>query len=123
GRRLEEARAARAKLAPEKRRAELQKQWTILLGIELLHDPKVETVEEGKWRERYPWKAQIIRHPGDPHLAVPLVCLLPRDARAQTPVVIAVAQGGKKGFFQHRAEAIVRLLDAGVAVCLPDLRG
>src|SRR5207237_10320503 len=59
----------------------------------------------------------------DPYLAVPLVLLSPPDAKPRPPVVVAVAQGGKKGFLEHRAEAIVRLLDAGVSVCLPDLRG
>jgi hypothetical protein len=37
--------------------------------------------------------------------------------------VVGVAQQGKQGFLRGRAEEIAALLNRGIAVCLPDLRG
>jgi pimeloyl-ACP methyl ester carboxylesterase len=36
---------------------------------------------------------------------------------------VAIAEAGKEGFFDNRAAEIESLLDAGIEVCLPDLRG
>jgi dienelactone hydrolase len=121
--RLAEARARRAKLPPEARRAELQKQWAQVLGLDILRKGKLTTVAEGKWMPDYRWKTQIIGHQQEPYVAIPVLWLMPAAAKPDTPVVVAVAQSGKAGFLKHRLEMIVRLLQAGVAVCLPDLRG
>lgn len=40
-----------------------------------------------------------------------------------TPVVVVVCQQGQAGLLKQRATEIAKLLDGGVAVCLPDLRG
>jgi hypothetical protein len=39
------------------------------------------------------------------------------------PVVVMVSQEGKQSLVEACADEIVKLLEAGVAVCLPDLRG
>lgn len=58
----------------------------------------------------------------DAGVVVPLLLLSPaRDARI--PVVVAVAQGGKEAFLKERSREIAALLQGGIAVCLPDLRG
>jgi hypothetical protein len=37
--------------------------------------------------------------------------------------VVAFSNEGKRGIVKHRADVVARLLKAGVAVCMPDLRG
>ena len=44
-------------------------------------------------------------------------------AGARPPVVVGFAQQGKALFLERHAPEIARLLEAGAAVCLPDLRG
>jgi hypothetical protein len=74
-----------------------------LLGFKALRNSKVEDVSVGgSSKKNTPiWKTQVIRRPDAPE----------------------VAQAGKYAFQTHRAEEISRLLQAGVAVCFPDLRG
>jgi hypothetical protein len=60
----------------------------------------------------------------EPSIAVPLLMLIPEHAPgARLPVAVAVAQHGKGAFLKDRSSAIAELLQGGVAVCLPDLRG
>ncbi|MCS6850812.1 MAG: hypothetical protein NZ700_06545 [Gemmataceae bacterium] len=60
----------------------------------------------------------------EPGIVVPTLLLRPeRPAAAPPPVVVGVAQAGKQAFLRERAEVISRLLMAGIAVALPDLRG
>lgn len=55
---------------------------------------------------------------------VPGILLLPKAEVADHPsVVVVVAQAGKQKLLRERSEGIAQLLEAGVAVCLPDLRG
>ncbi|MEX0715744.1 MAG: acetylxylan esterase [Planctomycetaceae bacterium] len=59
-------------------------------------------------------------------IRVPALLLKPANAKDDTeklPVVVAVAQAGKSAFLNERADVIAALLEGGVAVCLPDLRG
>jgi hypothetical protein len=59
----------------------------------------------------------------EPGLVVPLLLLLPpRKANARAPVVVALAQGGKQAFLKNESAALAGLLQAGIAVCLPDVR-
>jgi hypothetical protein len=55
-------------------------------------------------------------------IGVPMLLIRPADT-ARAPVVVGLAKDGKDRFVQNRSEAIERLIQAGVAVCLPDLRG
>jgi len=59
----------------------------------------------------------------EPGIEVPLLVLTKGDSPHARAVVVAVAQGGKAGFLKHRAKDIAVLLEQGMAVCLPDLRG
>jgi sugar lactone lactonase YvrE/dienelactone hydrolase len=59
----------------------------------------------------------------EPGIEVPLMVLTKGASSHARPVVVGLAQGGKARFLKHRAEEITRLLAAGVAVCLPDVRG
>lgn len=56
-------------------------------------------------------------------IVIPMLLLLPPKSNGKLPVVVAVAQEGKRAFLEHRAPAIAGLLDKAIAVCLPDLRG
>ncbi len=56
--------------------------------------------------------------------AIPVTFLVPpHKEKEKLPAVFGIAQEGKAGFLKHRALTIARLLEAGVIVCLPDLRG
>lgn len=58
----------------------------------------------------------------DSSVKIPAIILRPARTK-KSPVVIAVAQDGKAAFLRQRSEEIARLLHAGMAVVLPDLRG
>ena len=60
----------------------------------------------------------------DAGITIPLVVLTPKGQdREKRPAVVMVASGGKAGFLKERGEAISVLLEAGVVVCLADVRG
>jgi len=64
----------------------------------------------------------------EPSIFVPLLLLKPERAGtgtriAKPPVVIAVAQAGKQRLLREHASEIAALLQNGMAVCLPDVRG
>ncbi len=61
---------------------------------------------------------------GDRQIRVPVLLLIPSHTTDQKlPVTIIVAETGKDRLLKERAEVIAALLEKGVAVCLPDLRG
>jgi dienelactone hydrolase len=60
----------------------------------------------------------------EPGIIVPLVVMEACDQRSDPlPVVIALADSGKQNFLAARPDAVSTWLEAGCAVCLPDLRG
>ncbi|MEP7258728.1 MAG: hypothetical protein ABI687_10070, partial [Flavitalea sp.] len=58
----------------------------------------------------------------DPGIRLPVFLLSPLNHPEKTPVVIAMATGGKQKFLHNRPQEIAGLLDKGISVCLPDLR-
>jgi hypothetical protein len=56
-------------------------------------------------------------------IVVPLLLLTPKDAKEKVPIVVMVSQRGKEGFLKERGEVLREFLAAGIAVCLPDIRG
>ena len=56
-------------------------------------------------------------------IQVPLLVLKPANSSGRLPLVVAVAQGGKRGFLFYRSAEIAHLLASRTVVCLPDLRG
>jgi dienelactone hydrolase len=60
----------------------------------------------------------------EPRITVPLLLLRPPlPGNQPPPVVVAVSQGGKQPFLKFRSAELAELLQGGVAICLPDLRG
>jgi hypothetical protein len=60
----------------------------------------------------------------EPGITVPVLLLLPgHEENKKAPVVVAVCQAGKGPLLRKRAADVAALLEAGVAICLPDVRG
>ncbi|MEX1097553.1 MAG: hypothetical protein WED34_16020 [Planctomycetales bacterium] len=113
-------------LAGEHRRKLRQEAWARILGpIEPAGPAKLlaETVRKEDFAGHRVERFALDTEPG---VRVPVLLVKPSATRREdgrVPVVVGVAQQGKAGFLAQRAETIAALLDAGVAVCLPDLRG
>ena len=55
---------------------------------------------------------------------IPMLFLKPDTGKnTPLPLVIALSGGGKDRFLKHRSEQIEELVQNGIAVCLPDVRG
>jgi hypothetical protein len=114
----------------------LAAKWGQLLG-----DIDPAKVDKASWETHPPLTldkvtglrvtVHVPREGGKVDIAVPVLVLMPARQektklpvlRPGFPVVVAVSQEGQQGFLKQRAETIAALLDRGVAVCLPDLRG
>lgn len=108
-------------LSPEERRAALRKAWSKLLGeIDLPDEPRQI---DGKAEEVPGGRLARFALEVEPGIIVPFFVITPMDAKCKSPVVVMVAQGGKAGFLKERSDAIAIFLEAGVAVCLVDVRG
>jgi dienelactone hydrolase len=120
--RAEAARRHSAGLTPKARRLRLREGWAKLLGtVNPKADPRVTA--HGTQRlgsvvvERVALEVE-------PQVVVPLLVLIPeRRPGTRLPVAVAFAQHGKQAFLKNRTSALAELLQGGVAVCLPDLRG
>lgn len=118
--RLAAGRRERAKLSPDKNRASIRNAWADILGGAGPHSWK--QTERATEVSDVTCLRTVLTSDGD--IAVPVTLLLPaRTGKTRVPVVVAVAQAGKQAFFQHRAAGVAKLLEQGVAVCLPDVRG
>lgn len=98
-----------------------RKAWAALLGdVEPVANPKVVegTTEEVPGGSLARFALEV-----EPGIVVPLLLITPKGTNGKVPVVVMVAQGGKAGFLKQRGEVIEAFLKAGVAVCLPDVRG
>ena len=119
----ERAAAARKHLAalkPDARAAKLRQDWSKLLGDV---EPVAAKVGAPQTQQIGNVTVEKLLLEVDPDVVVPVVLLLPKKANAKAPVVVAFSQEGKQAFLKQRAAEVAELLDAGVAVCLPDLRG
>jgi hypothetical protein len=56
-------------------------------------------------------------------MSIPFFLITPKHAKGKMPVVLMVSSSGKQAFLKERGAAIAAFLEAGVAVCLPDVRG
>ncbi len=59
----------------------------------------------------------------DPRASIPSAFLKPDRASGRVPVVIVFSQQGKRRYLAERGADVKALLAAGIAVCLPDVRG
>jgi cephalosporin-C deacetylase-like acetyl esterase len=121
----ERAAAARKKLGgltPEEQRKRLREMWARLLGdVDPRAEPKVLSQQAVKAGGVDVHRVVLEVEPGT---VVPLLLLVPPGKdRAKPPVVVGICQQGKAELLKGRAEMAASLLDAGVAVCLPDVRG
>lgn len=95
--------------------------WRSLLGDVRPAEPKVSQTETEPFRHGHVERF-VVRQPRD--ILLPVVLLRPRAKPGeQLPVVVMFAQSGKQALLEARAEVIASLLESGIAVCLPDLRG
>jgi len=95
-------------------------------ALQLDADPPKPTLLESRATDVGPHKVERILLRVEREVVVPLVLFVPEKAKRQDdgcPVVLAVCQEGKQRFVREHADAIVRLLDANVAVCAIDVRG
>jgi cephalosporin-C deacetylase-like acetyl esterase len=107
------------------RRERLREQWGERLGeVAPISAPRVvrsNTTYAGGLR------VEKILLGVEPGIQVPLILLQTEDGEnsvaAQKSVVVGIAQQGKHAFLVKRAHEIASLLEEGVAVCLPDVRG
>jgi dienelactone hydrolase len=117
---LRSARERRRALDAPARREQLRKELRPLLGdIDPPADFKAETVWTRSLRGASVEAMSIQVEDG---IAVPLLMIRPQG-RERIPAVIAVAAGGKERFLSTSVREIEALLQEGIAVCLPDLRG
>lgn len=117
---LASARAERSQLPPAERRARLREDLAGVLGDV---EPRQEPVEQQRRAEQV--EGAIIERivlEVDRGIVVPALVALPGESE-MTGVVVALAQEGKGRFLKERSAEIDKLLKAGLAVCLPDLRG
>jgi cephalosporin-C deacetylase-like acetyl esterase len=118
--RVEKARARLASKAPEERREILRAAWSKLLGP--ISPAKAKATAAGSDAVGGATIERIVLEV-EPKIIVPIVVLVPQKRATQARVVIGIAQAGKAGFVKERAAELGKLLDAGVLVVLPDLRG
>ena len=98
----------------------VRKIWTPLLGdIEPAKAPKTSHATSQRIDGGEVTHLMLDVEPG---ISLPTILMRP-DRRGGTPVVVMVAQHGKAGFLKDRRDAIDALFDAGVAICLLDVRG
>jgi cephalosporin-C deacetylase-like acetyl esterase len=117
--------AARKKLNGlklEERKQRLRAEWTKLLGdVEPKAEPKAVAEETGTVG------GVAVHHfllRAEPGAMIPVLLLVPAGKdKTKAPVVVAIAQQGKAALLKDRAEVVAALLEAGIAVCLPDVRG
>jgi len=117
------ARAALQNLSPGMQREKLKVDWAEKLGdIEPSRDPEAILRWQKKWEEVCVEGLTLETEPG---IIVPLLLLRPACGNRETevPVVVAVSQGGKERILGNRLTQLKELLSAGIAVCVPDVRG
>jgi hypothetical protein len=122
GAKLAAAHAEMGKLPSEQRRPELRTRLAAKLGdIEPNPHPRATV----KWqKELNGTSIEALTLDVEPGIIVPLLVLRPANSSGRMlPYVVAVSEGGKERFLAERGEEIEALVKAGVAVCLPDVRG
>jgi len=119
---LHSARAEMAKLDPDRRRVELRTRLAAKLGdIEPNRTPEAAV----HWTNQLDGaNLEAVTLQVEPGIVVPLLLLRPAPASERSlPVVVAIDEGGKERFLAARHRQIKTLLEAGIAVCLVDVRG
>jgi cephalosporin-C deacetylase-like acetyl esterase len=121
--RIEKARARLAGKSADEHRQMLRAEWSKLLGPIAPAKPAVVKATATDAEAVRGVKVERIVLEVEPGIVVPVVVLAPRKRAKQAPAVIGLAQAGKAGFLKERSGDLSKLLDSGVIVVLPDLRG
>lgn len=99
----------------------LRKRWSDLLGPIAPAKAPVVQAKDAQTIDNVNVERLVLEV--EPGIVVPVtVIAAPKRAR-QAPVVIGLAQAGKAGFLKERSADLRKLVDAGVIIVLPDLRG
>lgn len=136
-------RARLARMSPEAQRNHLRSAWSPLLGrvtptrhpAEMaapattppLHHSTTPPVPHAPRTTHHSPLRLALRV--EPDILIPVLLLIPDaqrltpNAQRRPPVVIGLCQEGKGRFLQERSAEVADLLAAGIAVCLPDVRG
>jgi cephalosporin-C deacetylase-like acetyl esterase len=119
---VEAARQRLAGMTAVERRRQLRADWQRLLGdVTPTADPKVVA---HRHRQLANLTVEHLALEVERDIVVPLVLLVPdHKPDVRLGVVVVLAQAGKEALIQKRADVLAELLGAGVAVCLPDVRG
>ena len=119
--RLTKVRQRVEKLSPAQRREELRKLWQEKLGDVAPYPAKITgknaETKSGVRIERFVMT-------GERDIRVPVLLLIPQNPTdRKQAVTVIINQSGKAVFLKEQAEMVSGLLQNGMAVCLPDLRG
>jgi dienelactone hydrolase len=107
--------------SPDDRRRELRARLAARLGD---IEPAPSSVARTRWsRGGSGFQAEGMTLETEPGITAPLLLLKPAGSAARVPAVLAFAQGGKERFLSERGAELTTLLEAGIAVCLADVRG
>ena len=118
---LDRLRAGQAKVLPQKRASNLEGIWFSTLGDPLpRQEPKVQ--KSLPQQQDGTFSVERISLEVEPGIVVPLLLIKPGEKKSVS-CIVAVSQHGKEKFLQERAGPIAELLESGIAVCLPDVRG
>ncbi len=119
---LNSARSKRANLDAFSGRTDLMEQLSdVLIDIEPNKSPDVELL----WSKKLSGiSVEALTLKTEPGIIVPMFILKPDiPGNNVFPLVIALSEGGKDRFLKDRTKDIEKLLQNGIAVCLPDIRG
>ncbi|MEI7684479.1 MAG: hypothetical protein WCL32_05590 [Planctomycetota bacterium] len=119
--RVEKARARLAGKAPAEQRALARESWSKVLGPVVPAKPAV--VKSTQTDPGADAKIERVVLEVEPGILVPMVLLVPNKIAKSAPIVLGVAQAGEAEFLKQRADEIKKLVNAGVIVALPDVRG
>ncbi len=120
--RMERARRLREGKSPAEQRRLLQDAWAQVLGpVQPEEKPQARSLGAERLAGFTVERVLLNVEPG---IVVPLLLVLPERAGTQkVPAVVAVCQAGKSALLRERRADLAALLEGGVAVCLPDVRG
>jgi dienelactone hydrolase len=121
--RIDAARKRLAGKSPAERRHLLRDEWSKLLGPVKPAGAPVVITQATEERPVGGAKVERIILQVEPGIVVPVVVLTPAKPEGKAPVVIGLAQSGKAGFLKERAGELEKLIQGGVIVVLPDVRG
>ena len=121
GQRLSSSRASLSGLSAEDRSVKLRMDLKDKLGD---IDPNKNIVSDELWSRQYSgFIMEAFSIETDPGILIPVFVLKPKNSSKNGSAVIGLAEGGKDRFLSLRSNEIATLLDNGITVCLPDLRG